>query len=173
MRRRSARSDYLNLSFNITATDSDGDTATGKFIVAVDAAGTIGSIDYNNETTGVFVNLGGADATFGGQTVHGHSATDLSPAAAMSSASMRSAPSPMPPAARPTTSLSVSAVPASAPLTPLAAATPAGPAGGTVSTIHGNGGNDTIIYNIASGGTETVDGGTGTDTRSSTAPVRR
>ena len=71
--------DSMNLTFDITATDSDGSTATGHFTVNVDAAGTIGSIDYNNETTGVFVNLSDNSATDPSdlQTVAGHTATDL------------------------------------------------------------------------------------------------
>ncbi len=71
--------DSLNLTFDITATDADGSTAAGHFTVNVDAAGSIGSIDYNNETTGVFVNLGDSSYTdpTDGQTVQGHTSTDL------------------------------------------------------------------------------------------------
>ena len=70
----------LNLTFDITATDADGSTASGHFTVNVDAAGSTGTpgvIDYSHETTGVFVNLSGVAVTFGGQTVAAHTATDL------------------------------------------------------------------------------------------------
>ena len=68
--------DYLDLSFHVTATDSDGDPATGTFTVRVDAAGSIGSIDYSAETTGVFVNLDDGAHTVYGQTVADNTATD-------------------------------------------------------------------------------------------------
>ena len=67
---------YIDLTFAYTATDSDGDSDPGHFTVRVDAAGSIGSIDYANETTGVFVNLDGAAHTVGGQSVAGDTATD-------------------------------------------------------------------------------------------------
>jgi T1SS-143 domain-containing protein len=68
---------YLDLSFAFTATDSDGDTtAPGSFTIRVDAAGSIGSIHYDNLTTGVFVNLSGSAQTVGDQTVAAHSAAD-------------------------------------------------------------------------------------------------
>jgi Ca2+-binding RTX toxin-like protein len=73
-------SDYLDLAFHITATDSDGDHATGSFTVRVDAAGSIGStgsIDYDNETTGVFVNLDSHKHTYGCQTVAAGRSTDI------------------------------------------------------------------------------------------------
>ena len=69
----------LNLTFDITATDSDGSQATGHFTVNVDAAGstsTAGLLDYSNETTGVFVNLTDSAFATAGQTVQGHTATD-------------------------------------------------------------------------------------------------
>jgi len=136
-------SDHLDLGFNITATDADGDTATGTFTVRVDAAGTIGSIDYTNETTGVFVNLGDAAATIGTQIVSGHSATDLA-----------------------TGGGHVIGIDALGTITDASggSADDVIVGGSGAGTIHGNGGNDTIVYNTASGGTETVDGGTGTDT---------
>jgi T1SS-143 domain-containing protein len=68
---------YLDLTFDITATDSDGDHATGTFTVRVDAAGSIGSIDYDNETTGVFVNLDSQQHTYDGQTVAAGRSTDI------------------------------------------------------------------------------------------------
>jgi T1SS-143 domain-containing protein len=68
---------YLDLGFGFTATDSDGDTtAPGSFTIRVDAAGSIGSIHYDNLTTGVFVNLSGSAQTVGDQTVAAHSAAD-------------------------------------------------------------------------------------------------
>ncbi len=67
---------YLDLGFGFTATDSDGDPASGSFTIRVDAAGSIGSIHYDNLTTGVFVNLSGSAQTVGDQTVAAHSAAD-------------------------------------------------------------------------------------------------
>ena len=43
----------------------------------VDAAGSIGSIDYNNETGGVFVNLDSHDHTYDGQFVAAGRSTDI------------------------------------------------------------------------------------------------
>ncbi|TYC56438.1 type I secretion C-terminal target domain-containing protein [Rhodobacterales bacterium] len=68
---------YLDLTFGFNATDSDNDVSgDGAFTIRVDAAGTISSIDYSALTSGVFVNLGAADVTYGGQTVAGETATD-------------------------------------------------------------------------------------------------
>ncbi|PYB69568.1 beta strand repeat-containing protein, partial [Rhizobium wuzhouense] len=67
---------YLDLSFEVTAKDGDNDTATGTVTVRVDAAGTIGSINYGNLDTGVFVNLSEASVTRDGQTVAKDTATD-------------------------------------------------------------------------------------------------
>ena len=136
-------SDYLDLGFNITATDADGDTATGAFTVRVDAAGTIGSIDYTNETTAVFVNLGDTAATFGTQTVGGHSATDLT-----------------------TGGGHVIGIDALGTITDASgsSADDVIVGGSGAGVIQGNGGDDPNVYNVAAGGTETVDGGAGTDT---------
>jgi T1SS-143 domain-containing protein len=68
---------YIDLAFNVTARDSDGDAAQGTITIHIDAAGTIGSIHYDAETTGVLVNLGDGAVTYAGQTLQGHSATDL------------------------------------------------------------------------------------------------
>ncbi|QLF71648.1 tandem-95 repeat protein (plasmid) [Peteryoungia desertarenae] len=67
---------HLDLTFGVTAVDSDGDPATGAFTVRVDAAGSIGSIDYSNLTSDVFVNLSGFSVTRDGQTVAADTATD-------------------------------------------------------------------------------------------------
>ncbi len=69
-------SQFLDLKFGFTATDSDGDTAPGTFTVRVDAAGSIGSIHYDNLTTGVFVNLSNSAQTVGTETVAAHMAYD-------------------------------------------------------------------------------------------------
>jgi T1SS-143 domain-containing protein len=69
--------DSINLTFDITATDADGSQAAGHFTVNVDAAGSIGSIDYNTETSGVFVNLSDSSVTEGSQVLAAHSASDL------------------------------------------------------------------------------------------------
>ncbi len=67
---------YLDLSFEVTAKDGDNDTASGSVTVRVDAAGTIGSINYGNLDTGVFVNLSETSVTRNGQTVAADTATD-------------------------------------------------------------------------------------------------
>ncbi|MBC2775834.1 hypothetical protein H6M51_23515, partial [Rhizobium sp. AQ_MP] len=67
---------HIDLDFTVTATDSDGDPATGSFTVRVDAAGTIGSINYSDLDTGVFVNLSEASENRSGQTVAANTATD-------------------------------------------------------------------------------------------------
>ena len=67
---------YIDLTFAVTATDSDGDSDSGTFVVRVDAAGTISSINYSALTSGVFVNLADANSTQLGQTVAANTATD-------------------------------------------------------------------------------------------------
>jgi T1SS-143 domain-containing protein len=71
-----ATSQYLDLALSFTATDADGDAATSTVTVRVDAAGTIGSINYSNLSTSVFVNLDDAAHMIGGQTVAADTATD-------------------------------------------------------------------------------------------------
>ncbi|WP_105419992.1 DUF5801 repeats-in-toxin domain-containing protein [Neorhizobium sp. T25_27] len=71
-----ATSQYLDLALSFTATDADGDAATSTVIVRVDAAGTIGSINYSSLSTSVFVNLDDAAHMIGGQTVAADTATD-------------------------------------------------------------------------------------------------
>jgi T1SS-143 domain-containing protein len=69
--------DYIDLAFTYHATDSDHDTtAEQTFVVRVDAAGTIDSINYSNLTSSVFVNLDDAAHTVLGQSVAGDRATD-------------------------------------------------------------------------------------------------
>ncbi len=69
--------DYIDLAFTYHATDSDHDTtAEQTFVVRVDAAGTIDSINYSNLNSSVFVNLDDAAHTVLGQTVSGDRATD-------------------------------------------------------------------------------------------------
>ncbi|WP_283805466.1 tandem-95 repeat protein [Tardiphaga sp. OK246] len=67
----------LNLTFSTTATDTDGDSTPGFFSVTVDAAGTVGSIHYDDLTTGVFVNLADTATALNDQTVAANTATDL------------------------------------------------------------------------------------------------
>ena len=67
----------LTFTFTAVAKDADGDSATGHFDVTVDAAGSLGSIDYGNLASGVFVNLSGSEFTWGGQTVAADTATDM------------------------------------------------------------------------------------------------
>jgi Ca2+-binding RTX toxin-like protein len=81
---------YLELTFDFTATDSDGDSDyTGSFTIRVDAAGVIrtinslnDTIDYSSLTEGVFVNLANGKRIGPGafpwlvQTVDGNTATD-------------------------------------------------------------------------------------------------
>ena len=66
------------LEFTATATDGDGDTVIQDFAINVDPAGDIGSIDYSNFDTGVFVNLSDNPATapLDTQEVAGNTATD-------------------------------------------------------------------------------------------------
>ncbi len=71
-----ATSQYLDLALSFTATDADGDAATSTVTVRVDAAGTIGSINYSNLSTSVFLNLDDAAHMIGGQTVAADTATD-------------------------------------------------------------------------------------------------
>ncbi|MDO9418471.1 T1SS-143 repeat domain-containing protein [Pararhizobium sp.] len=72
-----ATSQYLDLALSFTATDADGDTsAAGTITVRVDAAGSIGSINYSNLTTAVFVNLDSVAHTVDGKTVAADTATD-------------------------------------------------------------------------------------------------
>ena len=66
----------ITLTFAVTGTDGDGDSAATSFAIQVDPAGSIGSINYSNLTTGVFVNLADSDTTVGGQTVAANTATD-------------------------------------------------------------------------------------------------
>ncbi|CAN7602605.1 T1SS-143 repeat domain-containing protein [Neorhizobium sp. LjRoot104] len=69
--------DYIDLAFTYHATDSDHDTtAEQTFVVRVDAAGSIDSINYSNLTSGVFVNLDDDTHIVLGQTVAGDRATD-------------------------------------------------------------------------------------------------
>jgi len=67
---------YLDLQFSVTAMDADGDPASGSFSVRVDAAGTIGSINYGNPDTGVIVNLSDASVTYDSKNVAADTATD-------------------------------------------------------------------------------------------------
>ncbi|CDZ48038.1 DUF5801 repeats-in-toxin domain-containing protein [Neorhizobium galegae] len=71
-----ATSQYLDLALGFTATDADGDAATSTVTVRVDAAGSIGSINYSNLSTSVFVNLDDSAQMVGGQTVAANTATD-------------------------------------------------------------------------------------------------
>ncbi len=67
---------YIDLTFAVTATDSDGDSDSGAFVVRVDAAGTISPINYSALSSGVFVNLADTASTQLGETVAANTATD-------------------------------------------------------------------------------------------------
>ncbi|THV09367.1 hypothetical protein E9677_25070, partial [Rhizobium rhizophilum] len=69
-------SQYLDLSFDVLAKDSDNDTAIGSITVRVDAAGEIDSIDYGAMSSGVVVNLSDATVVRLGQSVGADTATD-------------------------------------------------------------------------------------------------
>ncbi|MGF0538175.1 DUF5801 repeats-in-toxin domain-containing protein, partial [Agrobacterium sp. ES01] len=69
-------SQYLDLTFEVTAKDSDNDIASGTVTVRVDAAGEIGSINYGNLDTGVIVNLSEASVTHDSKTIAADTATD-------------------------------------------------------------------------------------------------
>ncbi|WP_310221192.1 Ig-like domain-containing protein [Neorhizobium sp. 2083] len=69
--------DYIDLAFTYHATDSDHDTtAEQTFVVRVDAAGSIDSINYSDLSSSVFVNLDDTAHTVLGQNVAGDRATD-------------------------------------------------------------------------------------------------
>lgn len=67
----------VTLTFGVTATDGDTDVGSTSFTIEVDPAGTIGSIEYTNLQTGVFVNLDDASAMVGTQAVAANTATDI------------------------------------------------------------------------------------------------
>ncbi|WP_160005264.1 VCBS domain-containing protein [Rhizobium sp. 18055] len=73
---------FTDITFRYSAIDSDGDADTASFTVRVDAAGEISNqnhdISYADLTSGVFVNLDNAAATYAGQTVGADKATDTS-----------------------------------------------------------------------------------------------
>lgn len=71
----------ITLSFSVTGADGDGDPLSIGFAVQVDPAGYIGSIHYDDLTTGVFVNLDGAAHTVDGQLVAKDTATDIAASA--------------------------------------------------------------------------------------------
>ncbi|MGI2034674.1 DUF5801 repeats-in-toxin domain-containing protein [Rhizobium panacihumi] len=78
---------FIDLAFDFKAVDFDGDVSAtaGTFTVRIDAAGTIGSINYSALETGVLVNLSDLSTAdmpaeirnlLGGESVAAHTATD-------------------------------------------------------------------------------------------------